>query len=405
LPARAAIMPAILLLCGWLSMPLYADGGILATFIPLDEGLSTDQRAIVVRNSGAGTETMVLSTRYDGPAADFAWVIPLPSLPSREQVSTVPNGEQMFTELSQRTQPMGIIQEYVGGGCGCVGGGGQSPADTVELVDHIVVSGLEISFLEATDSTDLLEWLNANGYLYPPTALSIVDFYVQKGWKFVTVKVDTPDARQGGPSEGYFPSAPLKLTFATDQLVFPLHISAVSTHPTDASILLYVFDQHRVREAALPSADMQMPDGIYESAAEFRMAYEQAFRSRLAELGGRALLIEYAGPAQCVEDADSSLKPLLQAGSSRYLTRLRTVMTPVQMTDDITLVQNDTDAPVDLQMAAYAGGLFRTGLLALTLALGFFFLLRMWQTVVPFRRALVEAVWVALAVVLAIGIT
>lgn len=404
MPARTGIMSAILLLCGWLGAPLYADGGVLATFVPVDEGLSTDQRAIVVRNSDAGTETMILSTKYDGPAADFAWLIPLPSLPSREQVYSVPNGEQMFTELSERTRPVGVVQEYVGGGCGCVGGGGQPPEDTVELVDHLRVDGLEISFLDAGDSTDLLEWLNANGYRYPPTASSAVDFYLQKGWKFVAVRIDTSDARQGGSSEGYFPPDPLKLTFAADQLVFPLRISAISTHPEGANILLYVFDRHRVREAALPTADMQMPDGTYESAAEFRVAYEQAFRNRLAELGGRALLVEHAGPAQWAEDAHSSLRPLLQAGAGWYLTRLRTIMAPAQMTDDIILVQDETDAPVDLQTAAGTGGLSRTAALALTLALSYFLLCRR-KAAVPFRRALVGAAWVALAVVLALGIT
>jgi hypothetical protein len=115
----------------------------------------------------------------------------------------------------------------------------------VKVIDRLQIKGLDITLLNAQSATDLTGWLNANGYRYPEGAVNVIEHYIAKGWSFVAVKVDTPDEEsQSTPSSlwsGYFPRDPLKLTFRTDQFVFPMRISSVSSRPSGSAILLYVF--------------------------------------------------------------------------------------------------------------------------------------------------------------------
>ena len=55
------------------------------------------QKAILVYD--AGREDLILQVKYEGPAEEFGWLIPVPNLP------TVQNGSmKCFYELSQYTQ-------------------------------------------------------------------------------------------------------------------------------------------------------------------------------------------------------------------------------------------------------------------------------------------------------------
>lgn len=46
-----------------------------------------------------GTEELVLQVKYQGPARDFAWLVPLPAAPEVKAVKS-----DLFAELSQDTQ-------------------------------------------------------------------------------------------------------------------------------------------------------------------------------------------------------------------------------------------------------------------------------------------------------------
>jgi len=363
--AALAVCFSVLLITAWVRLAL-ADGGIFP-FILLGVSHSADQRAILVFDPETKTETMVLSTMYVGQPADFAWIIPVPNLPSRDQIAIWDGGELAFWELFDKTEPrlktepQFLQMPILGlGGCKHCGrpapvAGEPEPPDSgfvgVKVVDRLQIKGLDITLLNAQSATDLTGWLNANGYRYPEGAVNVIEHYIAKGWSFVAVKVDTPDEEsQSTPSSlwsGYFPRDPLKLTFRTDQFVFPMRISSVSSRPSGSAILLYVFAPYRVRAENFPTVEMKPPSLTADTLSALRLAYQEAFQKLLDQPQGRALVVEYAKPS-LGQDFGGFTRNLLVPWRTYYLTRLRTIFRPEHMTDDIVFVPNETNEILDV---------------------------------------------------------
>jgi Uncharacterized protein conserved in bacteria len=359
--AALAVCFSVLLITAWVRLAL-ADGGIFP-FILLGVSHSADQRAILVFDPETKTETMVLSTMYVGQPADFAWVIPVPNLPSRDQIAIWDGGELAFWELFDKTEPRlktePQLQMPILGLGGCEHCGRPAPvagepSDSgfvgVKVVDRLQIKGLDITLLNAQSATDLTGWLNANGYRYPEGAVNVIEHYIAKGWSFVAVKVDTPDEEsQSTPSSlwsGYFPRDPLKLTFRTDQFVFPMRISSVSSRPSGSAILLYVFAPYRVRAENFPTVEMKPPSPTADTLSALRLAYQEAFQKLLDQPQGRALVVEYAKPS--LGQDFGFTRNLLVPWRTYYLTRLRTIFRPEHMTDDIVFVPNETNEILDV---------------------------------------------------------
>jgi len=359
--AALAVCFSVLLITAWVRLAL-ADGGIFP-FILLGVSHSADQRAILVFDPETKTETMVLSTMYVGQPADFAWIIPVPNLPSRDQIAIWDGGELAFWELFDKTEPRlktePQLQMPILGLGGCEHCGRPAPvagepSDSgfvgVKVVDRLQIKGLDITLLNAQSATDLTGWLNANGYRYPEGAVNVIEHYIAKGWSFVAVKVDTPDEEsQSTPSSlwsGYFPRDPLKLTFRTDQFVFPMRISSVSSRPSGSAILLYVFAPYRVRAENFPTVEMKPPSPTADTLSALRLAYQEAFQKLLDQPQGRALVVEYAKPS--LGQDFGFTRNLLVPWRTYYLTRLRTIFRPEHMTDDIVFVPNETNEILDV---------------------------------------------------------
>ncbi len=368
---------------------------------PATVGYSADQRAVIVFDQERKTETLVLSTKYHGTWLDFAWVIPVPQLPSREQVDLLPDGNNAFREIVDFTEPRAeteiVVTGCVGPGCGY---GGAPPAPSLEVIDRFKVKGMDIALLQAQDANELMEWLNANGYRVPQNASETLAHYIARQWKFVAVKVDTDDEETAQRMEvsSYFPYEPLVLTFHTDECVFPMKISALSSRPEESNILVFVFSNHRMRAINYPTVEVSPPK--INSLADFRPAYEQAFRSAMETEKGRAFVVEYAGLVNPDQFSPSLKNFLRQNGSADrwFLTRLRTLFRPSDMKDDVFLTADENDKPVSIIVRPYSSQQARAirFLLPIALSICWFFFRR------SSKRAWKEALLVGLISSLAI---
>jgi hypothetical protein len=79
---------------GW----LHADGKVFPTAMIAGEVSVPDQRAIVCWANGQ--QRLVIETRFEGEGTNFAWVVPLPSVPRIEVATT-----GVFRTLEQITRP------------------------------------------------------------------------------------------------------------------------------------------------------------------------------------------------------------------------------------------------------------------------------------------------------------
>ncbi|MEA3403610.1 MAG: DUF2330 domain-containing protein [Armatimonadota bacterium] len=231
-------------------VPSLADGG----FFPPVHGVANtaDQRAVVIDHGDA--ETIVLQTAYDGDASDFAWVIPVPALISAAQAvgTTAP---ALFDTLDQLTAPR-HVGAFTGssGLCGCSGSGGpEQRFHGVTVWETLRVDDYEVAVLSADESADLAQWLGDNGYHLPTGSEDTLRYYVDRDSFFVALKI-APAAQQadetgrdGAPGDNFAAAEelrPITLTFATDELVFPMRISRLSTRER-VEVLLYVLGPDR----------------------------------------------------------------------------------------------------------------------------------------------------------------
>jgi hypothetical protein len=230
----AAPLVVILFLLATTATPVLADGGFFLDSMYQDLYESAQKAVILYGNStgnstGNYTEHLILSVSFEGDAEDFAWVIPVPNLPEIAVTDA-----ELFWELSDFTR----TEIHIGG---CEGEG--APGD-VDVIEEQVVGPYATAILSSTNATALADWLNANGYIFPEDGEEIISEYIEKEWYFVATKIN---AVEEGTGEALAEGAiePIVLSFASDEIIYPLRITSLSaTNETPPEVLLYVFADH-----------------------------------------------------------------------------------------------------------------------------------------------------------------
>lgn len=206
-------------------MRVQADGGYFTKSESV--AVSTDQRAIIIKN---GDEiNMTLATGYTGDGEDFAWIIPTPVPPKNEDIREAgERGDAAFELLQQLTAPVVSSPAPFKGKADT-----RSVIPPVTIHGHVVLKHYEVSILEAAAASALLDWLQANGYRVNPTAQAVLDTYIEGNWAFVAVKLNPGETRKY--DNEFLPA--LTISYRCERLIFPLRVSAVST--TGTAVVLW----------------------------------------------------------------------------------------------------------------------------------------------------------------------
>jgi hypothetical protein len=211
-----------------------ADGGL---FTQLYRDIyEPNQLAMIVFDDMV--EKIIFQIDYEGDAEDFAWVIPVPAYPKLFSVE-----DEIFYELYQLTK----ITPPSNFGCGW-GGGIPVPGledGGVHIWEENQVGIYQTVTLSATDPNSLIGWLNDNGYAFPSNGQEILDYYVQKNWFFVAMKIQ---AKEIVNNSEYYSGAiqPIGIMFFSDEIVYPLKISSLSAPSGGTEVLVYTFSDERV---------------------------------------------------------------------------------------------------------------------------------------------------------------
>lgn len=200
-----------------------------------------EQKAVVFYSKGS--EQLIISPSYEGPASSFAWVIPVPARPKVEILKGA-----IFHELAKLVMPKRPPTK------GSRDAATLSAPAGVSVLERKTVGAYDVSVLSATDSKALMKWLATNKYHMPPVAAAPVSSYIRDGWTFVACRVKAP-ASSKGLQTGTL--APIRLTFKTNNPVCPLRIS--SANPKAFSLLVYLVlptaeigDKQRIPVAGIP---------------------------------------------------------------------------------------------------------------------------------------------------------
>jgi len=213
-----------------------ADGGLFPYGLYKDI-YEPNQLAMIVLDDMV--EKIIFQVDYEGDAEDFAWVIPVPGYPELFSVE-----DEIFYELHELTKPTPPSSFGCGWGAG-VPTPGLEEGEGVQVWEENQVGIYYTTTLSASDPNSLVDWLNDNGYAFPAEGQEILDYYVQKSWFFVAMKIQSDEIVNN--SENYIGAIqPIGIMFFSDEMVYPLKISSLSTPSWGTEVLIYAFSDERV---------------------------------------------------------------------------------------------------------------------------------------------------------------
>ncbi len=280
------VLFALLLMVGLGSAEARADGAFYRSTTAFANPQIPDQRALIHYENGV--ERLVIDTSFKGSGTNFAWVVPLPSVPKIEPVTAgfFPTLRFLFQPTIIHEPPMIFLMVFfIGYGvftvmramqkktdglaifallCTLVfassmllpasqTAGTASTADGLEVLQRGRIGVYDTVTLSSTNGTSLLAWLSTNGFALPTSSLPVIQDYTKEGWIFVASKLHL-EANSGKPLAAH----PLSFTFKTDRPVYPLRMTGIDNK--SCKIELYVFGTDQATASYFKVEQCEQPD-------------------------------------------------------------------------------------------------------------------------------------------------
>lgn len=319
----------------------HADG----MFIPPPDYYvrETGQKAVIVHERGI--ETMVLLTQFNGNAKDFAWIVPTPSKPSvKESTDTLFTAIQNLTQ-SDYSRPYPMMDTKFG-----ISELDSTTKPTVAVLETKRVGIFDIQVLASNNSEALANWLSDHKYQYPKNQSYILDSYIENGWYFTAIKVNASLAAESSVSSklktGH--ATPLKFTFKSEKIVFPLKISSVVSEEIKDNGPIFkglnLDSDQDYQSSILPDYESPVSINVYVFS-DHKVAHPD-FTTQYARWVKKSEIEKLA--------QDSQGNSWQEIKSYRmYLTKLYASMTTNEMTEDVFFTEALDNTPVGVDYAPW----------------------------------------------------
>jgi hypothetical protein len=292
-----------------------ACGGFFCTTIPVDQNAEQ-----IIFAMDEGKITTYVQINYTGSPDNFAWVLPVPSVPTLAQADM-----QTFRELNRLTTPLFLPPRAPD----CLlrripmpaAAAPASAAGGVDVLASGVVGPFGYVVITSADAEEMITWLRDNGYRVDPGMEPYIKVYVDDAMPLLAMRLQ--------PGRGTSDITPIKLEYASSQPMIPLRLTAIAAQP-DMPVLVWVFA--RGRTGPLNYVDMTISDGEILFTPMGSNNYRQVVSQAADQAGGRAFVTEYAGPTWRLSSQDTTVQTLSQRYP--YLTRFYTRISPNEMTED-----------------------------------------------------------------------
>jgi len=331
------------------AQPVLACGGFFCDAVTLSPIYQAGERILFSRDDTA--VTMHIEIVYAGDPTSFGWVLPLAEIPTAPDGGELPldellqiSSQTLFTTLQNTTDPTFARTNVSGGnlcasqssgmgfGCGSNSApmaGLASPSsgaawesereEPVTVLQEARVGPYDAQLIEATSGAELFEWLNEQGYFQDPKSEVLLDEYVEKGFKFLGIKLQT--------GQGSGDIKPIALTMSEQAPCVPLKLTSIAATP-EMPILVWVLGQGRAIPKNFIHAVVNDQALTYPGAAN----YIDVVTAAVDTVEGRAWVTEYAqdalnfsqmfitdagrefGSVQAAESVTNALNELSQLG-------------------------------------------------------------------------------------------
>lgn len=287
-------------------------------------------------NAEARIITYVLRSHYTGDPSTFAWIIPLPVIPTD---IVAHDDARLFEALQTETAPRFIIETSGGGGgdwnWGCAYGGmaGSQELDSGALVE-VESSGqagiYEYVVLSSSGSAALLDWLNDNRFAVPASADEVLQTYIDQEMHFLALRILEPETISGQDQREI---PPIQFACQIARPWYPMVISQISA-ATETEVVIYLMAETRMQATNATEGIIDGHALYYDPASESLTNYEALFTQTLAELESPAMIVEYAQNPWLYSILGAWPQAPADLPSDICLTRLRTVLKPDEMDRD-----------------------------------------------------------------------
>ena len=176
----------------------------------------------------------VITMRLESSAAFDQAALIMP-VPTRARFAL--GHDAVFDDMAERTKPrVEHRKRHVLFGGDGIGGGSSDEGATaagagaVEVVDAQDLGPLRVVTLRGDDAAAVGTWLDDQGFPTPEGLEPIAQEYLDDGWLLVAVRL------RGVDGEEVQKLQPLIISFASDEVVYPLEMSELASAPTSARV-------------------------------------------------------------------------------------------------------------------------------------------------------------------------
>ncbi|GHG18642.1 DUF2330 domain-containing protein [Streptomyces hydrogenans] len=216
------------------------------------ERIGVDREESAVHWDGRN-ETVVMRFRVHGDARQAAWVMPVP-----HRADVTLGDPELFDAIEELAAPERRDRSYFwpreddwpfDTGYGDGAAAGAAPGGAVGVVGRERLGPFDVARLTATDPEALGTWLRTNGFELPDRLTPELRPYVERKWEYVAIRLapEKRDERLHGEL------TPLRVTFASPELVYPMRLSRLAATPQ--TLGLSILAAHRMEPRSAIGGD------------------------------------------------------------------------------------------------------------------------------------------------------
>ena len=184
-----------------------------------------------------GVEHYITSFSFQGGGGQFGSIVPLPGIPTKVERG----GDWTLQRLIRETQPPVLKAAQAAP---------SASEDRAQVILQMKIDALKITILRGGGAAVGL-WVREHGFILPPDAPEILDFYARRSPIFMAARFDAEAARRKGQQIG--DGTPIHLTIPTANPWVPLRILTLGQQGSEL-VRADVYLLTDVRPVLLPAA-------------------------------------------------------------------------------------------------------------------------------------------------------
>lgn len=264
-------------------------------------------KVAVARNDKRTVVTM--ANDYEGDLSEFAIVVPVPQLITREQVHIADPG--VLTVLDKFSAPR-LAEYYDDNPCEIeremlyendsgerrlysvvVTSSARARAYGVTVEDSYSAGEYDILILSAERANGLVDWLNDNDYKLPKGANRILKSYIRSDMKFFVAKVNLE--RQSASDSEFL--RPISIAYEDEDFALPIRLGTLNAQGDQDLIAFMLTPKGRVEPSNYKTrkipTDKDVPLFLKEESGSFGDFYKALFDHQVKKAGGSGVFLEY----------------------------------------------------------------------------------------------------------------